>query len=188
MTDEILDVINDIDEVISQQTRSTVHQLGLLHRGVHVFLVTSNRKLIVQRRSAHCESFPRGLDCSLSEHVKSGETFYQAAQRGLEEEMGLCGVQLQPLVKFKLIYGPKDYEISLLYEGLADFDSVRIDPLEVDAVASFSLEEIEAMFQAGAECFTAWFVQLFAWYLGKSSQLKVLEIYTHNRLLIPPFL
>lgn len=185
MPDEILDVINDKDEVIGQEMRSTVHQHGLLHRGVHVFLVTPGRKLIVQQRSIRCHNSPLALDCSLSEHVKSGENYHQAALRGLEEEMGLRDVSLQPLVKFKLIYGPNDYEISLLYEGMADLDAVRFDPLEVEAVTSLSPVDIEAMTGTGEESFTTWFIQLLDWYFGRSSQLEVIEIYPQNRLLIP---
>ncbi|MBI5944081.1 MAG: hypothetical protein HY864_06910 [Chloroflexi bacterium] len=67
--DELLDIVNDEDIVIDQQMRSTVHQLGLWHRGVHVFLFTPDNKLLIQKRSADRASSPSLLDCSVSEHV-----------------------------------------------------------------------------------------------------------------------
>ena len=74
----------------------------------------------MQQRGRHRETFPLALDCSVSEHVKAGENYQQAAHRGLAEELGIQGVPIHPLVKFKMVYGPNDFEICVLYEGRVD--------------------------------------------------------------------
>ncbi len=51
MVDELLDIVDNQDNLISQESRSVVHQKGLLHRGVHVFLVAPDGRLLVQQRS-----------------------------------------------------------------------------------------------------------------------------------------
>ena len=103
--DELLDIVNDEDIVTGQEMRSTVHQLGLQHRGVHVFLFTADGKMLVQKRSADRAESPSMLDCSVSEHVKAGESYLDAAMRGMKEEMGVDGIEIKPLVKFRMNYG-----------------------------------------------------------------------------------
>ena len=185
MPDELLDVVNDADLVISQEMRSVVHNLGLQHRGIHVFLVTSERKLLIQQRSKNKEAFPLALDCSVSEHVKAGENYKQAAYRGLVEELGIQGIRITPLVKFKMVYGPNDIEVCMLYEGQVNPAMVRFDPQEVERVTSYRLEELETFIEGGEIAFSGWFVQLLFWYLGKPSIMQVLKKYQQKRLLLP---
>jgi isopentenyldiphosphate isomerase len=184
MPDELLDIVNDYDVVISQEMRSFVHRRGLQHRGVHVFLVTPEGKLLVQQRGRHLETFPLALDCSVSEHVKAGENYQQAANRGLVEEMGIRDVHTHPLVKFKMCYGPNDFEICVLYEGIVDPAQVHFNPLEVNGIAYYDLEELETLIHNGRTAFSGWFVQLLNWYLRKPSELKILKNYKHDRLML----
>ncbi len=80
MGDELLDVVDANDNVLSQAMRSAVHREGFYHRGIHVFLATPEGKLLVQQRSESRESFPMALDCSVSEHVKAGETYLAGSE------------------------------------------------------------------------------------------------------------
>ena len=185
MPNELLDVVNDDDMVITQEMRSIVHRQGLQHRGVHVFMVTSEGQLLVQQRGCHLETYPLALDCSVSEHVKAGEDYRQAANRGMAEELGLHGVRTHALVKFKMVYGPNDFEICLLYEGCVNPIQVQFDPLEVEKITYYHLEELEALIQSGEAVFSSWFVQLLKWYVGKPAELQVMRTYSHNRLLLP---
>ncbi|OGO61831.1 MAG: hypothetical protein A2032_03705 [Chloroflexi bacterium RBG_19FT_COMBO_49_13] len=184
MPDELLDIINSDDVVIAQEMRSVVHQRGLQHRGVHIFLVTPEGKLLVQQRSRQRDNFPLALDCSVSEHVKANESYEQAARRGLAEELGVQTAALHALVKFNMIYGVNDFETSLLYEGMVDPAQVRFDPVEVEEIAYYQLDELEALIRRGELAFSSWFVQLIHWYLGKPSELKVIRTYRHQRLLL----
>src|SRR5258706_13787017 len=125
ITDELLDIVNIEDGVVDLQMCSTVQQLGLQQRGIHVFLFIENGKFLVQKRSANRASSPSMLDCSVSEHVKAGESYLDAAIRGMKEEMGVQGIELKPLVTFRMNYGPNDNEISTLYEGMIQIDHVK---------------------------------------------------------------
>lgn len=185
MTDEILDVVTDDDQVTNQENRQAVHLRGLQHRGVHVFLATAQGELIVQQRSRRRGLCPLALDCSVSEHVKAGEDYLQAAQRGLAEELGIRQTRLQALVKFRMDYAPNDREISVLYEGSADLAQVHFDPVEVERVACYPLLELDRMIETGEQVFSGWFVQLIHWYLGKPSSLQVLETHAARRKLLP---
>ena len=175
--DELLDIVNDEDSVVDQQKRSTVHKLGLQHRSIHVFLFIEDRKLLVQKRSADRASSPSMLDCSVSEHVKAGESYLDAAIRGMKEEMGVPGIELKALVTFRMNYGPNDNEISTLYEGMIQIDHVKFDPVEIEEVGYYDLENIEKMMHAESDKFCAWFIEILNWYLKKPAKLTVMKVY-----------
>ena len=83
-------------------------------------------------------------------------------------------------------YGPNDREICQLYEGYGDPAQVHFDPIEVEGIACYSLEELEALIQEGKTAFSGWFVQLIHWYLGKPSEVQVLKRFTRKQLLSQP--
>jgi len=183
MSDELLDIVDDIDLVIGQEWRAVVYQCGLQHRGIHIFLVTPEGKLLVQQRSRQRETSLLALDCSVSEHVKAGEGYRKAAIRGLTEEMGIQAANIHALIKFKMEYGPNDRQICHLYEGLVVPSRVRFDPVEIERIGCYGLDELEELIRNGQVAFSGWFVQLIQWYLGKSSKLQVLKTYNKPRLL-----
>jgi isopentenyldiphosphate isomerase len=185
MSDELLDIVDDDDLVTGQALRAVVHQRGLQHRGVHIFMVTPQGKLIVQQRGRQRGLCPLALDCSVSEHVKAGEDYREAAARGLAEELGIRQARFHALIKFKMDYGPNDREICQLYEGVVDPGLVRFDPIEVEGIACYSLTELETLIQDGKVAFSGWFVQLIRWYLGRPSALQVLKSFSRRRLLLP---
>ena len=185
MSNELLDIVDDSDLVTGQELRAVANQRGLLHRGVHIFLVTPENKLLVQQRSRQRESSPRALDCSVSEHVKAGEAYRKAAKRGLTEEMGIQAANIHLLIKFKMEYGPNDRQICQLFEGRFDPSRVRFDPVEIERIGCYSLDELEELIRNGQVAFSGWFVQLIQWYLGKSSKLQILKNYNKKRLLLP---
>jgi len=170
--DELLDIVNNKDIVIRQEMRSITHQLGLQHRGVHVFLFAPDGKMLVQKRSKDRAQSPSMLDCSISEHVKAGESYYNAAVRGMKEEMGVEGIEINPLVKFRMNYGINDNEISTLYKGMVDPNKVKFDPVEIEEVFFFSLDELSEMIDVGNIKFCGWFVELLHWYTGKPSKMS----------------
>jgi isopentenyl-diphosphate delta-isomerase len=171
--DELLDIVNDEDIVTDQQMRSVVHQLGLQHRGVHVFLFTADGKMLVQKRSADRAASPSALDCSVSEHIKAGESYLEAARRGIKEEMGVDGIEIKPLIKFRMNYGINDNEISTLYEGTVDPAKVKFDPIEIEEIYYFNLDELQEMIQEGNVQFCGWFVELLNWYSGKPTKMSL---------------
>lgn len=175
MPDELFDLVDEQDRVTGQEARSVVHQRGLWHRGVHILLFTRDGKLLVQQRSRDRVHAPLALDCSVSEHVKAGEDYYDAALRGLREEMGVEGIELQTLLKFRMNYGPNDNEISTLYRGLVDPAIVRLDPVEVERVGYYSLPELEQLLKNKGLVFSYWFEQILFWCLGHPSALERIE-------------
>jgi isopentenyl-diphosphate delta-isomerase type 1 len=173
--DELLDIVDENDHVIGQEQRSQVHKKGLRHRGVHIFLFNPQGLLLVQQRSSRREASPSMLDCSVSEHVKAGENYLQAAYRGLREELGITQVELIPVTLFAMRYGLADDKISQLYKGqvLAVQDS--FDREEVECLSYWELAELLEQAQDPGSALSYWFRQLILWYLGKPSAVRPLE-------------
>lgn len=176
--DELLDVVNNEDVVMGQEMRSTVHNLGLQHRGVHVFLFTADGKMLIQKRSADRASSPSLLDCSVSEHVKAGESYLEAAVRGMKEEMGVDEIEIKPLIKFRMKYGVNDNEISILYEGIVESSKVKFDPVEIESIQFAGMNELIKMINAERTSFCGWFVDILKAYNNEATQeLQLLERY-----------
>lgn len=87
---EEVDVVDAHSNVVGKAQRDDVHKKGLLHRVVQVMLFDADGRLFVQQRSASKDLFPGCLEGSLSGHVLSGESFRDAAERELHEELGVC--------------------------------------------------------------------------------------------------
>ena len=88
MADALLDVVNENDEVIGRELRSIVHANGLLHREIHLWLITPDKKIVMQQRSIRKETNPGLLTLAAGGHVESGSTYAQTALIELEEETG----------------------------------------------------------------------------------------------------
>lgn len=175
MSDEIFDLVDENDHVVGQETRTKVHQQGYWHRGAHVLIFTPDGKMLVQQRSKTKSQSPLLLDCSVSEHVLEGETYYDAAIRGLKEEIGLIGVVIEPIIKFRMNYGVNDNEVSMIFKGVADPELVRFDPDEIENVDYFDVQELEHLMTDQPSVFSYWFFQILLWYLDKPSDLILME-------------
>jgi len=88
--DEYLDLVDENDNVIGKKLRSEIYKEGIKnYRVVNAFIVNSEGKLWIPRRTADKKIFPLCLDMTLAEHVLSGETYEETFKRGLDEELNL---------------------------------------------------------------------------------------------------
>ena len=175
MTQEYLDIVNEEDVVTGKETRAKVHELGLWHRGVHVFLFNEQGEMLIQKRSADRTSSPSLLDCSVSEHVQADESYLDAAMRGMKEELGVEGIEVKQLIKFKMNYGINDNEISMIYEGKINSSQFRFDPVEIKSVRYMSLDEIKEKIRSEENLFCGWFVEMMNWYFHQETKLVLME-------------
>ncbi len=84
-----LKIVDGEGNILGEATREEIHRKGLLHREVHVWLVTPKNEIIFQRRSKSAETYPNLLDATAGGHVEIGQTFEEGALTELEEETGV---------------------------------------------------------------------------------------------------
>jgi len=89
VSEELLDVVNENDEIIDIKTRGEIHALGLMHRSVHILVFNNKDQLFIQKRSMSKDNEPGLWDSSAAGHVDSGEDYHGCAIRELEEELGV---------------------------------------------------------------------------------------------------
>ena len=89
VSEELLDVVNENDEIIDIKTRGEIHAQGLMHRSVHILVFNNKDQLFIQKRSMSKDNEPGLWDSSAAGHVDSGEDYHGCAIRELEEELGV---------------------------------------------------------------------------------------------------
>ncbi len=155
------------------EERQLVHTTGLWHRGVHIFLCNEKDELLVQCRSESKDKFPGRLDCSVSEHVRMGETYEEAAARGLMEELSLT-TRLKPLLYFRMNYGPNDNMIAKLFESRYE-SPIGYNSDEIAELTFLTADEQTDLVKKKPETMTPWFAEMLKWKLEMRSKLTVLN-------------
>ena len=134
--------------------------------------------MLIQKRSADRIASPSLLDCSVSEHVKAGESYLEAAIRGMKEEMGVSEIEIEPLMKFRMKYGVNDNEISILYKGIIDPAQVAFDPVEIESIQYIGMDELEGLIKNEKPLFCGWFTEILnAYYQIPTQLLQLLKSY-----------
>ena len=119
---EYLCWVDEEDNLIGRATREECHKKGLIHRSVYVFVLDSEDKLLLQKRSMSKDLYPGYYTGSATGHVDYGESYEEAAHRELKEELGIDG-KLHYLGKFRTST-KEENEISALY--VTSFDGKPI--------------------------------------------------------------
>jgi len=127
-----------------------VHRDGDLHRSVHVWIITPDGSILVQRRAAVKENNPGLWDVSCAGHISAGESAIDAAIRESEEELGIS------LERDEFRYVATLREHSVLNNGTyidneiheifivrrnVDLSTLRLQPEEVDDARLVTKEE-----------------------------------------------
>ena len=100
VSQELLDVVDERDNVIAVRRRGEIHAEGLMHRAVHILVFNSGGDLFLQKRSQSKDEQPGKWDSSAAGHVDSGEEYLDCARREIGEELGIVADQpMQALFK-----------------------------------------------------------------------------------------
>jgi len=113
---EFLEVIDEKNNVLCLAPRRQCHEQGLLHKAVHVHVFDEKGRLYLQKRGATTDRFPLYWDSSCAGHVSPGEPLEKAAERELEEELGLRGKLVKKM----------DLRWRLKYENLVENEFIRV--------------------------------------------------------------
>ena len=97
--DELFDVVDEQDNVLKTETRAVVHSQNLLHRSVHILVFNKNDEVFLQKRSKLKDRNAGLWDSSAAGHLNSGEDYSAAADRELNEELGITEAPLKYLTK-----------------------------------------------------------------------------------------
>ena len=130
--------------------KAEAHRTGAWHRAAHVWIVTPDRRVLLQRRALVKENWPGKWDVSVAGHVGAGETAEEAAIREAREELGLAldGLRHIGTTRERCVLNGGTYidnevhEIFLVRREI-DLTALRLDPNEVAEVALVAPDELD---------------------------------------------
>lgn len=132
---------------------------GVLHRAFSIFVFNKKGELLLQQRSAEKMLWPLFWSNTCCSHPKEGETWKQAGQRRLEEELGFsCPLEFKG--KFQYHAGYKDigsenelcYVLAGKYEG-----EVIANKKEVASFKWIDFEAVKEDVAQNSKKYTPWF-------------------------------
>jgi isopentenyldiphosphate isomerase len=148
--------VDQEDNVVGSGPVLEAHEKGIVHRVVRIYLYNADGNLLIQRRADHIGSNPGKWTESVAGHVDAGETYRQAAEREMKEELNISGVNL---VELKKVYvEEKDAHklkkrFTMLYNGTYDGE-IQIDPGEVSQVRWIAPEDFRTEMKKHPEHFS----------------------------------
>jgi isopentenyldiphosphate isomerase len=106
-------------------------------------------RVLLQKRTANMDLYPNCWDHSAAGHVDEGDTYDSAAQRELEEELGLHDMTLEAIAVYHTngeYRGRILNRFNKLYRVRVPADvQVTIEPEEVSEVRWFSVGDIRTL-------------------------------------------
>ena len=88
--DELIDILTPEGKPTQKTAlKSEAHKNGWFHATVHIWLFTSDKKILLQKRALTKKVFPGIWDISVAGHIGAGEEILEAAKREIFEEIGL---------------------------------------------------------------------------------------------------
>ncbi len=161
-SEEVFDVVDMADEVTGQATRGEVHAQGLIHRAVHLFVFNPAGELFLQKRSQLKDIHPGVWDSSAAGHLDSGEDYGAAAERELEEELGLTGVELTGIGKLPPSESTGQEHVQLYRASVGKKVKLRYPCSEVETGAFFPIAVISDWVEKRPQDFAGGFLECWA--------------------------
>lgn len=156
-------LVDEYDNEVGTMPKLEAHQKGLLHRAVSVFLFDLNGNWMLQKRVAekyHSANLWSNTCCS---HPYPKELTKAAAERRLDEEMGIKNELINALsfvYRAELENGLIEHEYDHVFIGFtAEFPTPNKE--EVAEWKMLSFEALDNQVQKHPEQFTEWFKLIY---------------------------
>ena len=126
-----------------RKPKSEIHRDGDWHRAAHIWIIASDGRILLQRRSPRKENNPNLWDVSAAGHLSAGESAVEAATRETYEELGLKlhrdELKLVATLRESCVLNNGTYHDNELHDIFVvrrdvDIASLRLDPEEVAEV------------------------------------------------------
>lgn len=138
MTEEMLDFFDRNRKLVLTAPKSTKYKenSNLYIKGVYIFIVNNKKEILIQRKKEDHAKLNRWE--IPSGHVRSGESYEEAAKRELKEETGI----MVTLVHIKTIKIERPREFDAFYIGYSNLLPDPKDNPEVDVFEFISFDNL----------------------------------------------
>lgn len=168
MSEQVI-LVNENDEELGSMDKMEAHVKGLLHRAFSVFLFDDKGNMLLQQRALDKYHSPGLWTNACCSHPQPGEETLQAANRRLNEELG---IHTNLFYDGHLLYrtdasssgfenGLIEHEFDHLFSGTYN-GNIPFNPAEVNAVRWVSMQDLKEEMNISPENFTFWFKRVIA--------------------------
>jgi isopentenyldiphosphate isomerase len=148
MENEYLDIVDDEDHIVNAALYQDVYKNLSPHRVVHILIFNKKGDLLLQLRAKHRNFAPLHWSTSVGGHVRSGETYKQAAIREAKEELGILP-RITKVYKDRYMDTKGHIKFLTTYKAVDTGYTFTVDPEEVERVEYKNLQEIRRMQGSG---------------------------------------
>jgi len=158
--EELVVLVNDKNEVLGYKEKLEAHQQGLLHRAISVIIFNSNGEMLIQQRGTkkyHWAGIWSNTCCS---HPRKEESFKEAAERRLYEELGF---KTQLTEAFHFTYkaydepsGLTEHEYDTVFVGTYN-NEINFNKDEIAAIEWVRPSTLEKDIQQQPDKYSFWF-------------------------------
>lgn len=156
---EELILVDALDHVLGHASKAACHDgEGVLHRAFSLFVFNPDGALLLQQRSAGKRLWPGYWANTCCSHPRRGENLDEAAQRRLEQEMGMrCELRYVYKFQYQARYGERgaEHELCSVFVGTSAA-AVQANRTEVADWRFVMPEVLDAEMTATPERFTPW--------------------------------
>ena len=156
---EELILVDALDRVLGHASKAACHDgEGVLHRAFSLFVFNPDGALLLQQRSAGKRLWPGYWANTCCSHPRRGESLDVAAQRRLQQEMGMrCELRYVYKFQYQARYGTSgsEHELCSVFVGTTDAP-VQPNRTEVAAWRFILPEALDTEMATSAAQFTPW--------------------------------
>jgi isopentenyldiphosphate isomerase len=161
----LVDSVNSSDVPVGVIARSDLFQRHANFRVAHDLIFNSSGELLIQKLARRRPRHPGYWGSSVAAYLFAGESYREAAERRLTQELGVHNLNLEFIGKISMIDDGCQKFIGIfagLYDGPFNPDKEHIEELEF-----LSLQQIHALRDSGARLFTPTFLRVLQFYETK---------------------
>jgi len=149
---DLIDIVDADDRVVDTAPRGAVLGSGRNFRTAHVILAGADGSVVLQKLAGGRERHPERWGSSVAAYLHAGESYRRAAERRLEEELGLRTV-LRDLGRVSFQDGNSTKFVAL-FSGVAEDGMVIREPDHVAALRPWTPGEIATTMRTAPNTFT----------------------------------
>lgn len=160
--DSLIDRVDDQDRPIGRVPRGEALSSGAAFRTVHVFVIDSADRLLIQRLAGTRDRHPGKWGSSVAAYLYAGEDYQQAAERRLDEELGLREpLRYQGKVRIR---DASSMKFVALYTTHSDEATIR-ERNHIAEIAWRSLAQLDEQMRKEPSVFTPTFLELYDFFV-----------------------
>jgi isopentenyl-diphosphate delta-isomerase len=154
----LIDAVNARDEPVGTVARGEALRIGASFRTVHIFLLNESGSLLLQRLAPTRDRHPDRWGSSVAAYLNSGESYAEAAERRLFEELALS-LPLRFAGKLEM-RDEHSHKFVSLFQGRNGTPTIR-EPDHISELAYWPLGRLSSAIAAEPSQFTPTFRELY---------------------------